>query len=617
MKKIFFGIVVYCSIVSVYAQTWDFQDFKISTDKTIQEIYTNEDFLPLMDIDNAKQSLDLLSRSYDDITQSIDEIKERRDSLVNHSQKSKLILVRTLQDMESHQEEILSSQREITLMYSKMNSGEASIQTIQQDIQELQSHISKYSQMLYKISNDFYLSDQELSSVKLLSKSENFAKTLWEEDLMTVLHEQLQQSFWKIQNMYTIKQRSIFELQSLIASYTQTVKQHQKDLQTLQEQKDHISELVEYLDQDSQFIQQQYEALEWSKQELTTQMNRVEKITNSATRFIDQNTEVWQLLIESDSPDGATYFSRPHRIVEELLDAEQAWYPSDQSWVVLWAQQWQEIYAPAPAIVYKTQLDKNIWLQRVILLHKYGYVSIISPMSKIFVEPGDIVRRGDIIWLAWGAPGTIWSGLESTTPHTLFQIHKNAKPIEPELVLDMSIFVGAEQVDSLYQLKWKQDYLSRNIDLSDLPDLPWDTVRERKNYFLSKSGAGRFSDPSIRLQASEETGIDPVFGVCIWAAETSYRNFKSGNNIGNVWNDDSGNTRIFASPVDGVKAVFNTLNNSYLGEYTTMDQLSRYGNKDSYIYASDPINRQKNIMRCLSMIYEQHVPEKYFFRTVN
>jgi len=62
--------------------------------------------------------------------------------------------------------------------------------------------------------------------------------------------------------MYTIKQRSIFELQSLIASYTQTVKQHQKDLQTLQEQKDHISELVEYLDQDSQFIQQQYEALE-------------------------------------------------------------------------------------------------------------------------------------------------------------------------------------------------------------------------------------------------------------------------------------------------------------------------------------------------------------------
>ncbi len=626
MKKTFLLLIcIATTYTQAFAQTWDIQDsdflqglgdFQMFADDTVQDIYTNDNYLPLMDMVDAKQTLDQLTQSYDDVTSTLEMISSRRDALLQHSNTAKLALTRTIQDMESHQQQVLYLQREITLMYSKIRSWQQSLEEIQQDIQDIQEHIRRYSQILYKISNDFYISDNEISTVKLLSKSDNIANALWKDELISLLHNQLQFSFTRIQNMHQIRQKSIFELQSITADYVAKIKTYQQDIKTLEEQKTHVSELVSYLDQDQKFVQNQYNQLQSSQLQLWDQMDRINKITDSTSVFIDQNTDVSNLLSERDIVDGPTYFSWPHRMVTGIISTQQ--YPelSNSDSIYLQAQQWQEIYAPAPAIVYKTMKHKNIGLQRVILLHKYGYVSVISPLSEIYVEPGDIVSRGEMLWLAGGTPGTVWAWLDSPVPHTALQIYKNAKLLDPYLVLDTSIFVDSDELDPLYHLKWKQDYLARGIDLSNLPDLQWETVDQRRDYFLSKSGAGTFSDPNIWLQASAETGIDPVFGICIWAAETSYRNFKSGNNIGNVWNDDSGNTRVFATPVDGVKAVFNTLNNRYLGEYTTMDQLSRYGNKDSYIYASDPINRQKNIMRCLSMIYEQNVPEQYFFRTL-
>jgi hypothetical protein len=70
-----------------------------------------------------------------------------------------------------------------------------------------------------------------------------------------------------------------------------------------------------------------------------------------------------------------------------------------------------------------------------------------------------------------------------------------------------------------------------------------------------------------------------------------------------VGNDDSGNTRTYDTVSDGIAALYNVLNNRFLQNYHTMDQLSRYGNDDGFIYASSPYNWQNNIMKCLTAIY--------------
>jgi hypothetical protein len=65
----------------------------------------------------------------------------------------------------------------------------------------------------------------------------------------------------------------------------------------------------------------------------------------------------------------------------------------------------------------------------------------------------------------------------------------------------------------------------------------------------------------------------------------------------------------------GARAIAQTLNNQFLWHYHTIDQLSRYGNPNGSIYASSPVNRQTNVIKCLSQIKWYYVPEDFPFRT--
>ena len=87
------------------------------------------------------------------------------------------------------------------------------------------------------------------------------------------------------------------------------------------------------------------------------------------------------------------------------------------------------------------------------------------------------------------------------------------------------------------------------------------------------------------------------------------------NNIGNVGNNDRGDRIGFGNALVGARVIPLTLNNRNLWDYHTINQLSRYGNKDGKIYASSPINWQTNVLKCLSQIKWYYIPEDFPFRT--
>jgi hypothetical protein len=113
--------------------------------------------------------------------------------------------------------------------------------------------------------------------------------------------------------------------------------------------------------------------------------------------------------------------------------------------------------------------------------------------------------------------------------------------------------------------------------------------------------------------------IDTSFGICIGFAESTLgNNLSTSNNIGNVGNfDDPAVRTALATPLAGVKVIYDTLDNWLLGDYNRIDELSGYGNRDNNlpIYASSEFNRQNNVLKCLSMIHGYYVPEDYPFRT--
>jgi hypothetical protein len=86
------------------------------------------------------------------------------------------------------------------------------------------------------------------------------------------------------------------------------------------------------------------------------------------------------------------------------------------------------------------------------------------------------------------------------------------------------------------------------------------------------------------------------------------------NNIWNVWNNDRGDRIGYGWAFAWARMIPLTLNNQFLWNYHTIKQLSRYGNEDGKIYASSPINRQTNVLKCLSQIKWYYVPEDFPFR---
>lgn len=103
--------------------------------------------------------------------------------------------------------------------------------------------------------------------------------------------------------------------------------------------------------------------------------------------------------------------------------------PSDHGGVDISTSHGRPVIAPADGVVAKAEWASGYG--RVIYLsHGYGYSSRYGHLSKISVEPGEKVKRGEII-------GYVGSTGRSTGPHLHYEVRVNGRPVNPlEYVLD-------------------------------------------------------------------------------------------------------------------------------------------------------------------------------------
>ena len=249
-------------------------------------------------------------------------------------------------------------------------------------------------------------------------------------------------------------------------------------------------------------------------------------------------------------------------------------------------------------------------------MHTDGYVTIYQYLNKTEVKPGDIVRRGQLIWYSWWEPGTRGAGFISKGANLTFSIFKDGIARDPFEILDTSIVKDKDVLPEGYQIKYLRDKYARPIDITDLQLMTGNTLIKRESQFLIRYGVWIYKQVAFREDAVKETNIDKDVVICIAFAESTLGRYLSTNaNIGNVGNNDRWDRVPFTSAYAWARAIPLTLNNAYLWEYHTINQLSRYGNKDGKIYASSPINRQTNVLKCLSQIKGYYIPEDFPFRT--
>nr|MDD3720308.1 peptidoglycan DD-metalloendopeptidase family protein [Candidatus Gracilibacteria bacterium] len=257
----------------------------------------------------------------------------------------------------------------------------------------------------------------------------------------------------------------------------------------------------------------------------------------------------------------------------------------------------------------------------VAIKHSDGFVTVYGHLNEVFVKQYDYVKEGEVFAKSGGEFGTKGAGLLTTGPHLHFEVFQNKDYVDPLDFLDTS-YLAFGELPEKYKYKFYNDFKirkgyeyqevaanERGLKLDGLTEV------ERQKSLLDQYAVGGFKDWNMWVEESLDGNIDPTFIMCIGVAETGLGRFtKTDNNVGNVGNTDSGDTKTMMSARDGVRGIVFTLNNKFLGKYNELKDLSRFGNKDGSIYASSDYNWHNNVTKCMSAIKQKYIPDDYNFR---
>jgi murein DD-endopeptidase MepM/ murein hydrolase activator NlpD len=120
----------------------------------------------------------------------------------------------------------------------------------------------------------------------------------------------------------------------------------------------------------------------------------------------------------------------PNKITAEYHDPTYPKRWGQHNAVDIRAKQFTEVRAPANAYVFQTK-DRGNGYSYIVLAHKSNLVTVFGHMSEIMVIPGTIVRKGEIIGLSGGTPGTKGAGLQTTGPHLHLEVYYKGVSVNP------------------------------------------------------------------------------------------------------------------------------------------------------------------------------------------
>lgn len=252
----------------------------------------------------------------------------------------------------------------------------------------------------------------------------------------------------------------------------------------------------------------------------------------------------------------------------------------------------------------------------VIIKHPGGFMSMY-----IGVIPGD---RAIFSQVQWGdVIATSREYMEHSGKNNVhIELYENGTPIDPLESLDMAE-LPANIIPARYGWKYIDDQKKsrKNPDIASLQKtigffyMDGSTEAERQEKLLNTYASSDFQDRTLWVEESIAESVDPTFVLCVGLAESTLgKNLTTNGNIGNVGNTDSGARRDYGDSRSGIRAISSVLNNTWLGGYATIDQLSGWWNPIGPIYASSQTNWHENVMKCMSALKGKYVGNKANFR---
>ncbi len=599
-------------------------DFRSREQRLINKVFNDTSYGAIMSIQVAQAQIAEISKELDEIDRDFSDLLKRKLRVSKKYSQTQKVVTQLILNVKRLQKEMDNRMLRIDILTRKYFKLKKEIDQLSSQLQESKEQLLLYTEALYRIKNEFYTIDDSfyVDDIKLLINSEDsIADSLVKENIVKSLGYQINE----LVDILRIKKKQYETLsekiKNLRTKYKEEVEQYQREMDLLKAQKKYLVDLLKFFKEEKSLVDFQYHAVASQKELLEQQLSGLVARANQKVSLTSSGEDIdISRLIDSDTiPDSDKFMSWPvvdfRGISSFFADEEyRKTLGIDHGAIDIRASQGEEIYAPADGVVYKVYDGRGLkWLM---ILHNHWYVTVYLHLSKILVKEWDFVQRWQLIGLVGGLPWTPGAWNLSSGPHLHFEVWKYGSLVDPLEVMDLSVYPQPQKLPMRYQVKYQKDIMQRKIDISKLSEgITGATIAQRREQFLQKYAIDEFKDIALWQKAQSGTNVDIDVGICIGFAESGLgHNLSSKWNVGNVGNNDRGNRIAFDSPQDGARAIFKALTNPFLGKYWRLDQLSRYGNDDSHIYASDPINWQKNVTRCLSVIKGHIVDDKFPIR---
>jgi len=309
------------------------------------------------------------------------------------------------------------------------------------------------------------------------------------------------------------------------------------------------------------------------------------------------------------------------RISAYFRDAEYYHYlRSHHDAIDIAIAQGSEVVASAPGYIHYILPPMPGGYSFLAIKHPDNYMTVYGHLSEVVVFEWQFVQAGELIAKSGGAVGTPGAWPMTSGPHLHFELWKDKNPVDPLRYINIA-HIDYTAMPTRYQDKFIADFLeihgpdAKTTQYERKFLLRWESETERQKFLLNTYATPDFRSWDMWIDAALDARVDPSFMMCIWLAETTLGNrLKTPYNIGNIGNTDSGSTYSFTSPSQWLYWMSVTFNNKYLGNYTKISELSRWGNTTGPIYASSNANWHNNIVRCLSALKWRFVEDDFEFR---
>lgn len=142
------------------------------------------------------------------------------------------------------------------------------------------------------------------------------------------------------------------------------------------------------------------------------------------------------------------------------------------------------IIAPADGVVYRVndaaaddELKNRLGYGYLILAHRKGVMSLYGHISTSLVREGDFVKRGQIIGLTGGTPGTPGAGVRTTGAHLHFEVFQDGVRVDPFEYLPIEMIPEEvwEEIPEKYltmiQARLLQVLEEQGVDIGELEEL--------------------------------------------------------------------------------------------------------------------------------------------------